>query len=184
MRVESDHALAEIGAVLRQIDESAVEHACDRIAAARKIGLAGCGREKLQLQGFAMRLFHLGLNVGVVGDVAMPALTRGDLLIASAGPGELRTITTLMRAARGFGVEILFLTAAPTTPTASAATSVLHIPAQTMANDQSANANSVLLMGSAYEGALFFLFEVMVAKLRTRLGVTPATMRSRHTNME
>jgi 6-phospho-3-hexuloisomerase len=39
-------------------------------------------------------------------------------------------------------------------------------------------------MGSVYEGALFLLFEVMVLRLRDRLGVTPDEMRSRHTNLE
>ena len=39
-------------------------------------------------------------------------------------------------------------------------------------------------MGSLYEGALFVVFEVMVLKLRDRLGVTPDEMRANHTNME
>jgi len=39
-------------------------------------------------------------------------------------------------------------------------------------------------MGSLFEGALFVLFEVMVLKLKTSLGVTPEVMRANHTNME
>ena len=57
------------------------------------------------------------------------------------------------------------------------------IPAQTMADDR-AGKSSVLPMGSLFEGALFLLFEIMVLKLRERLGVTPEAMRENHTNLE
>jgi 6-phospho-3-hexuloisomerase len=39
-------------------------------------------------------------------------------------------------------------------------------------------------MGSLYEGAMFVLFEIMVLKLRDRLGATADEMRRRHTNLE
>ena len=43
---------------------------------------------------------------------------------------------------------------------------------------------SVLPMGSLFEGAMFLVFEVLVLRLRARLGETPESMRARHTNME
>ena len=43
---------------------------------------------------------------------------------------------------------------------------VLHLPAQTMADDQGDAKTSVLPMGVAFEGALFVLFEVMMLKLK------------------
>ena len=61
---------------------------------------------------------------------------------------------------------------------------VLTIPAQTMADDQGSKKSSVLPMGSLFEGALFVLFEVMVLKLRDKLGVSSETMRGNHTNLE
>jgi 6-phospho-3-hexuloisomerase len=42
----------------------------------------------------------------------------------------------------------------------------------------------VLPMGSLFEGAEFVLFEVMILKLRDRLGITPEAMRANHTNLE
>ena len=50
---------------------------------------------------------------------------------------------------------------------------VLHLPAQTMADDQGDKKTSTLPMGSLYEGALFVLFEVMILKLVKLLKVTP-----------
>jgi 6-phospho-3-hexuloisomerase len=42
----------------------------------------------------------------------------------------------------------------------------------------------VLPMGSLYEGSLFIVFEVMIAKLRAMLEVSPEAMRANHTNLE
>ncbi len=118
------------------------------------------------------------------GDIAAPPVGGGDLLLASAGPGELSTVTALIRVARDAGADVLFLTAEPETPSAALATEVLVVPAQTMAHDRDAGASVTLPMGSVYEGALFVLFEVMVARLRDRLGVSVEEMRANHTNLE
>ena len=177
-------ALAEIAAVTDRIDPAALEAACALIAAADTVVVAGCGREALQIRGFAMRLHHLGLRAGVAGETTAPPVGAGDLLVATAGPGELATITALMRRAKAAGARVLFLTAVPATPAAALADAVLAIPAQTMATDRTPGASTALPMGSAYEGALFVLFEVMVALLREQLGVDPEAMRRRHVNLE
>jgi 6-phospho-3-hexuloisomerase len=179
-----DAALADLSAAASGIDAAAIDAACATIAGANRIVLYGCGREGLQLRGFAMRLHHLGLEVAMQGDMAAPPVGPGDLLIVSAGPGELATVTALMQVARDAGAEVLFLTAEPATPSARLATAVLPVPAQTMARDRGTAATSVLPMGSVYEGALFLLFEVMVLRLRDRLGIAPEAMRARHTNLE
>lgn len=184
MQEHFDSALSEIAAATGRLDHEQVAAACDAIACANRIVLYGCGREGLQLRGLAMRLHHLGLRVAVQGDMAAPPVGRGDLFLASAGPGELSTVTALMRIARDAGADVLFLTAEPATPSAALATRLLEIPAQTMARDAGPDATSVLPMGSVYEGALFFLFEVMVLHLRDRLGMTPEAMRANHTNLE
>ena len=100
-----DTALAELSAVASRIDPGEIDAALATIARARRIVLYGCGREGLQLRGFAMRLHHLGLQVAMQGDMAAPPVGAGDLLIVSAGPGELSTVTALMRVAREAGAE-------------------------------------------------------------------------------
>ncbi|RZW02016.1 MAG: SIS domain-containing protein [Rhodobacteraceae bacterium] len=184
MTGEFEAALADLRAAALGIDQSQVDAALDAIAGARRIVLYGCGREGLQVRGLAMRLHHLGLDVAMQGDMATPPVGKSDLLIVSAGPGELATVSALMGVARGAGADVLFLTAEPESESASLATRVLTIPAQTMARDQEGSATSLLPMGSVYEGALFLLFEIMILRLRDRLGVTPDAMRARHTNLE
>lgn len=177
-------ALSELGGVLAGVDEGAIDTACEILARAHHIGVAGCGRELLQMKGFAMRLFHLGLPVSVVGDVTMPPLGQGDVFLVAAGPGELATMTALMNVAKNAGSHNLLVTAQPQSSAGRLADSMIVIPAQTMASDRGEVRTSVLPMGSVFEGALFVLFEVMVLRLKTLLGVSPEAMRARHTNME
>lgn len=176
-------ALADLGGVFSRIDEEAVDAAVEAIAAARRIALYGVGREGLQMKGLAMRLFHLGLEASVVGDMTTPPIGEGDLLFVSAGPGAFSTVLGLMGVAREAGAKTLVVTAQPQGGAAKAADRVLTIPAQTMADDR-APAVSVLPMGSLFEGAQYILFEIMILKLRDRLGVTPEAMRANHTNLE
>lgn len=184
MRTDHKAALSELSAVLDSVDADAVDMACEMITQARHILLYGCGREGLQMRGLAMRLYHLGCKAGMVADMNAPPLGEGDLFIASAGPGELSTVSALMQVARKDGARNLFLTGTPDAAVAALADHVLLIPAQTMANDQGAAVRSTLPMGSIYEGALFMLFEMMVLQLRDQLGADPDQMRARHTNME
>jgi 6-phospho-3-hexuloisomerase len=177
-------ALAELGAALEGVEEAQVAAACEAIAAARRIVLYGCGREGLMLRALAMRLYHLGLDAHVQGEMSTPPVGPGDLLLVSAGPGELSTVSALMRVAREAGAQVLFLTAEPAAEAASGADRLLVVPAQTMARDRGAAASRVLPMGSVYEGALFVLFELMVARLRETLGESAESMRARHTNLE
>jgi hypothetical protein len=45
-------ALAELGAVLDRVDNTAIDSACETLARAKRIGVYGCGREALQIKGF------------------------------------------------------------------------------------------------------------------------------------
>jgi 6-phospho-3-hexuloisomerase len=135
------------------------------------------------MDGLAMRLFHLGLDVHVVGDMTVPPLGAGDLLIVSSGPGASNIGDALIGVARGAGTKIAVVTAQPSGRTPSRADVVFAIPAQTMADDRGGDV-SVLPMGSLFETAQMVLFEIIVVSLRERLGESGETMRARHTNME
>lgn len=179
----SSTALAELGAALDGVDEAQIDAAVEAIASAKKIALYGVGREGLQVKGFCMRLFHLGLRASMVGDMTTPPIGEGDLLVVSAGPGAFATVLGLMDVAREATAKTLVVTAQPDGEAAARADHVLVIPAQTMANDRGATA-AVLPMGSVFEGAQYVLFELMILKLRDRLGVSLDAMRSNHTNLE
>ncbi|MCW1919305.1 SIS domain-containing protein [Rhodobacter sp. KR11] len=155
----------------------------ETIASARKIVVYGCGREGLMMRALAMRLYHLGCDVHVQGDMSCPPVGRGDLLFVASGPGRLATVNALIAQARGAGAKVACITAEPDGPDARAADVRMVIPVQTMARDQSAP-SSILPMGSVFEGTMFLAFELLVLTLRDRLQQGADQMRARHTNME
>ena len=176
-------AAAEIGQATAGVSVAELDAIVGAIAAARRIVLYGVGREGLMLRALAMRLYHAGLDAHVVGDMSCPPVGPGDLLIVSAGPGDFATVLGLVQVARGAGAQTACVTATPGARVPAACGLVLTIPAQTMATDQG-GAGSVLPMGSLFEGAQYLTFEMLILRLRDRIGTTPAAMRARHTNLE
>lgn len=176
-------ALGELGAVLKRIDEDEVTVLVDMIAGAGRIATYGAGREGLMMRALAMRLFHLGLDVHVVGDMTTPPVGPGDLFLVSVGPGYLSTAQALIETAKAADARTACFTAEPKARTPQSVDHVVVLPAQTMARDQDAP-TSFLPMGSLYEGAQFLFFEFLVLRLRDRLGETAEKMRARHTNLE
>jgi len=176
-------AIAEIGAAVARIDTGQVEALVAVIAGARRIALYGVGREGLMIKAFAMRLYHLGLDAHVVGDMTTPPVGKGDLLLVSAGPGMFSTVAGLVSVARKAGAATACFTAQPNGVVPNMCDTVLELPARTMANDRGAY-QSVLPMGSLYEGVQFIVGELLVKMLAEQGAISGAAMRANHTNLE
>ena len=180
----ADQVLEELRPGLAPDVLSQIPALADRIGKARRLCVYGVGREGLMMKALAMRLFHLGLDAHVAGDMTTPALGAGGALLLSAGPGQFSTVAALASVAKDAGAEVICFTAEPTGRVPQSADHVVTFPAQTMAADQGARATSILPMGSLFEGLMFLFFELLVLDLRDRLGVTPDAMRANHTNLE
>ncbi len=176
-------AITEVGSVLEGAVPEQVEIMAAPILQARRIALHGVGREGLMMKSLAMRLFHLGLDAHVVGDMTTPALGKGDLLIVSAGPGAFATVEALIKVASAAGANTMCVTANPDGSTSLSADHIVHLDAQTMANDQG-EAQSVLPMGSLFEAVQFLFFEFVILNLKEQLNMDAETMRGNHTNLE
>src|SRR6476660_1908531 len=111
-------ALADLGEVFAAIPEDAADPLIEAILGARRIALYGAGREGLAIKGFAMRLFHMGRDAHVVGDMTTPPLGPGDLLIVTSGQGQLATAEALVATARAAGARTAIVTAQPDGATA------------------------------------------------------------------
>ena len=175
-------AAAELAAGAAGTDPVQLADLVQDLATAGRIATYGCGREGLMMRALTMRLYHLGLDIHMVGDMSCPPLGPGDLLLVSSGPGNLSTVAALIGQARAAGARVACVTGQPSGPDPMASDLVLTIPAQTMANDQTSD--SLLPMGSIFEGAMFLVFEILILALRDRLQETASTMRARHTNLE
>ena len=177
-------AADEIRDATAGVDPAQMEALVEALAAARRIVCYGVGREGLMMRALAMRLYHMGLDAHVAGDMSCPPVGPGDLMVVSAGPGAFSTVLGLMGVAQGAGATVACITAQPGGEAPRRANLVLVIPAQTMADDRGTAATSVLPMGSLFEGAQYLTFELLILALRDRLGIDPEAMRARHTNLE
>src|SRR5207302_1355929 len=163
-------AIDEIRGVLRAGAAAEAEKLCDELQAARRIATYGVGREGLMMRALCMRLVHLGLDAHVVGDMTTPPLGPGDALVVSAGPGQFSTVNALLGVAKSAGARTVVITAQPDGPAPKSADAVIHIKAQTMADDRGGKKKSVLPMGSLYEVAQLVFFDIVSILLRERTG--------------
>jgi 6-phospho-3-hexuloisomerase len=175
-------AVEEIRGVLEAGAAGEVDRLCDELVKAHTIACYGVGREGLMMRALCMRLMHLGLDAHMVGDMTTPALGAGDLLVVSAGPGSFFTVKALVGVAHEAGARTVAVTAQPQGEVPSAADTVIHLRAQTMADDK--GGASVLPMGSLYEAAMLVFFDIVAIVLRERTGQSMEGMRARHTNLE
>jgi len=176
-------ALSEIGTVFSHVTDDVGERMCAEILQARSVACYGVGREGLMMKALCMRLMHLGLDAHVVGDMTAAPIGQGDLLLVSAGPGSFSTVLALLGVAREAGARTMVITAQPAGPAPRSADVVIHLPAQTMANDRAASAG-LLPMGSLYEAVQLVFFDLVSILLREKTGQSPDEMRARHTNLE
>ena len=186
MRSDPDALLAgavdEVRGALEAGAGAEAERLVDELLKAKRIATYGVGREGLMMRALCMRLMHLGLDAHVVGDMTTPHVGKGDLLVVSAGPGSFSTVNALLGVARDSGARTAVVTAQPDGPAPRSADTVIHIRAQTMADDR--GGASVLPMGSLYEAAMLIFFDIVSILVRERTGQTMDTMRGRHTNLE
>jgi len=176
-------AVAELTDVINRIDPVQVDALIELLAKANRVVVYGVGREGLMLKALTMRLFHMGLDAHVVGDMTTPPVGKGDVLVVSAGPGYFSTVAGLMGVARSAGAKTICFTAQPEEKVPQSADLVVVLPAQTMADD-TMGPTSFLPMGSLYEGVQYLFFEYLVLVLSDHLGITPEQMRATHTNLE
>ena len=101
----------------------------------------------------------------------------------SAGPGWFSTVDALVGVAAEAGARTAVFTAQPGGRVPARADLVVHLPAQTMADDQRGE-TSLLPMGSLYEAVQLVTYDLVSLILRDQLGQTPDDMRRRHTNLE
>lgn len=172
-----EQILAEMRDVFARVAPDAVANLAKEIAQARRIFVYGAGRTGLALQGFAMRLMHLGLDGHFVGQLSALPAGKGDLLVCVLSVGRLPTGDALIQTAKQAGTRVAVISARPNL--VQNADLVIGLPAQTMADPMT----SLLPLGSAFELALTLLCDLTVVELMKRLGKSNDDLAVRHANL-
>lgn len=183
-----DHRLFEsIADILSQVSESQIVHVTDEICSAPHIAVYGAGREGLVMRGFAMRLYHLGLNVSVVGEMVCQPINPGDCFLASVGPGWLATVEALTtRAVAAGGTGTLVTSEASSVRVwVPEGVNILEIRGRTMSHTPQGERDQVgLPLGSQFEMLLWILCDLLIDRVMKKLPNRALQMTNRHTNLE
>lgn len=197
----STTVLEELSSILSTVDKEDIILLATAIRNANKICCCGVGREGLVMRALASSLHHLGLEAYSVGDTNMPQFGTDDLVLVSAGPSYYSSVSALALEASRARAKVIAFTAHKTAdlPFADRA---IRVPAQTLppsmpVTNQNMSVGgaplvsflpegkwSILQMGASFEMSLWLMFECVSIMLRKVCHVTPADMRSRHTNLE
>ena len=93
------------------INEDQIEKMINEIiytkAKGGKIFVAGTGRTGLVGKAFAMRLYHLGFDVVILGETIVPSATKRDCLIAMSGSGKTDFTVDTATIAKRIGTRVI-----------------------------------------------------------------------------
>lgn len=174
--------VAEIDALIAQIDARQVEALAEAILAAQRIFVTGQGRSGWIMRMAAIRLMQVGLIAYVAGDATTPPIRSGDLLVIASGSGETPAPLNHARRAAATGARVALITANPASAIGSLADVVARIPGETTKLDLAGT--SRLPLAAALEQTTLIVMDALVAWIAERRGETQATMMARHANLE
>jgi len=182
--------------VIKSIDRGSVEEFIRTLVEARKkrrkVFIVGSGRSGLVGKAFALRLMHLGFNTYVAGETIIPALKRGDIVVAISGSGMTKTVVALAEAAKEIGVKVIAVTSHPDSKLGRIADQVVVIKGRTKVAEERnyeirqliGEHESLAPLGTMFEVSAMIFLDSVIAELMRRLGVTEEEMRKRHAVVE
>ncbi|MBM9467852.1 6-phospho-3-hexuloisomerase [Nakamurella leprariae] len=167
--------VTELHRLADAVDYAALARLEDAVVQAPRVFLTGAGRSGLMARAVAMRLMHIGLRAYAAGEIATPAIERGDLLLAFTGRGS-RSIGLQVDTARAVGASVALLTTAADTDLSRQADIVVTVPARTLVT-------TVQHAGSLFEQGCLVVGDALCRAVQQRLAVATAELDRRHANL-
>jgi len=158
----------------------------------KKVLVIGAGRSGLVGRAFAMRLMHMGFQVYVLGETIVPALNKGDIVIAISGSGRTKLVVTAAEVAKSIGASVISLTSYPDSPLGKVSDLVVQIPGRTkISSEDDYNIRQLIGMyeplaplGTLFEIASLVFLDSVVSELMRILGKTEDDLKRMHANIE
>lgn len=176
--------LVSLRETLSAVEPGTLDRIVDAMLSASGLFVVGAGRSGLVVRMFAMRLMHLGLDVHVVGETVTPAAEPADLLLCVSGTGETESVFRVLERAQHLGVQILLLTAKPSSRMGEIAHHVIRIPATTKHTVAETEEADSQIPGTPFEQAALVILEATVNELALKLRSTHQERIQRHANLE
>lgn len=174
---------AELIHAIESIDAGQAGRLEDQLRTAGRVFCFGMGRSGLCMRGFAMRLMHLGIRCGIVGDTLCEPMQEGDMLVLTSASGRSEILRNLANKAHALGGKVALVTLDVDSPLAEVSDVVVNIHAVSK-ETMGSNRNSALPMGSLFEEVALIFFDIVISDMMERMGVNNDAMVSRHANLE
>lgn len=164
----------EVSTLLAAFDVGQLPTFVSELLAAKRVYIAGQGRSGLAGRGLAQRLMHNGLTTYVVGEIAVPAVSDGDLFIGITASGTTSTTVHQAQRAKAAGARVIAVALPGDSPLGGLADWSLLLPRQ--ASDQHAT--------TAFCQAAQLIFDTTCRLVQQELGLRDEDLHQRHTNFE
>ena len=137
------------------------------------IGL-GAGRMGYALQGFIMRLSHLGKNAFMIGDTTLPRVTKHDLVLVNSSSGATPSIVLYAQQAHSHGAKICLVSAQEKSPISEIAHEIVTYP----------NIASNQLMKTYHEQLTWVFYDCISQLVFEKLGNSRTSVENNHSVLE
>lgn len=173
-----ERVLEEITTSFMKIDQNKIDELVKCVLDAERIFLYGEMREDIPMQGFCMRLNHLGLTAYRVGDLCTPAMKYKDLLIISCASGQSEIGEIYIKSAGQAGAKVILLEDSSANSGQEPDT-VITIPVP----DNIGENVSIQPYGALYEQVLWLILDYAELLLQDFVGGDEMQRVNRHANI-
>jgi len=173
----------EIRFTLSKVDEREVEIFIDNLLDAKKLFFMGVGRVMLMTKAFAKRLKHLGFDSYVVGETTVPAIQRGDLLVAASGSGETLTTVNVSRLAKEQQARVALITSSLDSTLKRISDLSVRIPCPTKLHLPD-EIQSKQPMTNLFEQSILIFYDCVSIIIQEKLNVSEEELWKIHSNLE
>lgn len=180
LRRSVDYIFEEVGRLLAEAEAKAVEAFVRELAEARRVFVYGTGRSGMVARAFAVRLYHLGYTVYVIGETVAAPVQKGDVVVLVSGSGETYPVAMSAEIARNIGARTLVLTGNRHSKVASFGDVIIEFGVR----GANKNRKSLAPLGTLFETTTWVFLDGVVAELMRRRHQTEEVMRQRHATME
>ncbi len=175
--------LKECNNALAHVDAKKTEEFIRMITKAESVFVIGVGRVEMELSAMAKRLYHLGVDIHMVGDVNEPAMKPGDVLIVGSGSGESLIPVAIAKKAKSLGGKIIHIGSNPKSSLAPITDLMIRIPVQTKLylDDE---ISSEQPMSSLFEQSLLLWGDSVACMMVHNQGIELKKLWHYHANLE
>jgi len=176
-------AAGEVARTLRDMDAEQVDKFIRAVLKARRVFFTAAGRSGYVLRCIAQRFFHIGIDAHFVGDLNVPPIKKGDLLVVASASGEKVVPVGLARLAKKRGAKVACVGANPSSRLARLADLFVEIPVPVKGGGK-ARAKSSQFIGSVFEQSLLVFGDTAALMIANKKGIHSKALLKRHTNLE